>query len=98
MRRTGLHLEVIRDKDTIYEQLLKSKSKGYQLAICYRTDDNLTVRICRVSDVSCGNNGIQITLRANAEDGVFSGQITESVIGLEKIESIYPIHAFQKSS
>lgn len=91
-----LHSEVIRDKETIYEQLLQSKSLDYQLAICYRTDDHLIVKICHVDDVSQGNDGVQVTLRTKSADETVPGE-TEAVISLDKIESIYPIHAFRKS-
>ena len=85
-----LHFEVIRDKDMIYAELLQSKSMGNLLAICYKKDENLIVKICNVEDIIRANGGVQITLKSVPNEAT-----TDGVIGLEKIESIYPIHAFR---
>ncbi len=89
-RDMQLHFEVIRDKDMIYAELLQSKCMGNQLAICYKKDENLIVRICNVEDITRANDGVQITLKS-----VPNEDTNDAVIGLEKIESIYPIHAFR---
>jgi hypothetical protein len=84
----ALHFEVIRDKEMINTELLHSKSMGYQLAVCYRDDERLVVRICNVMDIAQNGNSVAVTLRSDAN--------SELIIGLDTIESIYPIHAFRK--
>ena len=89
MRGMELHFEVIRDKETIYAELLQSKSMGYQLAVCYKNGENLIVKICNVKDVTSKDQSVQIILRSEPND-----DSSEAVVELEKIESIYPIHEF----
>jgi hypothetical protein len=86
-----LHFEVIRGKDAIYAELLQSKSMGYQLAICYHSGENLIVKICNVSDVVPGADGFQVNLRPESTEDV-----SNNIIPLDQIESIYPIHEFPK--
>jgi hypothetical protein len=86
-----LHFEVIRDKETIYAELLQSKSMGHQLAVCYRNGENLIVKICNVKDVTGQDQAVQIILCSGPNDAS-----SEAVVPLENIESIYPIHAFLK--
>jgi hypothetical protein len=90
MRDMALHFEVIRDKQTIHSELLQSKAMGYQLAVCYRDDQNLNVKICNVMDIVQNADNVVITLRSESTE---NGEI---VVDLETIESIYPIHMFQK--
>jgi hypothetical protein len=86
-----LHFEVIRGKEAIYSELLQSKSSFYQLAICYRNDNNLYVKICNVTDIADGIDDVAVTLRSEPGDNG-----SEVVIGLNSIESIYPIHPYRK--
>jgi hypothetical protein len=90
MRDMALHFEVIRDKATIQTELLQSKTMGYQLAVCYRDDENLNVKICNVIDIVQNADSLAVTLRSASE------KTHDIVVGLETIESIYPIHVFQK--
>jgi hypothetical protein len=90
MRDMALHFEVIRDKETIHSELLQSKTMGYQLAVCYRDEQNLNVKICNVVDIVQNPGRIVVTLRSESNE---NGEIE---VGLETIESIYPIHMFQK--
>jgi hypothetical protein len=86
-----LHFEVIRDKEAIYAELLQGQSLGYQLAICYNSDGKLIVKICIVTNIAMGIDGIVITLRGHPNDAA-----TEVKVALNSIESIYPIHPFLK--
>ena len=87
-----LHFEVIRGKEAIYSELLQSKSSRYQLAICYTNDKNLNVKICNVTNVTNGIDGVLVTLRSEPGGDTSS----EVVIALDSIESIYPIHPYLK--
>jgi hypothetical protein len=89
MRSMELHFEVIRGRDAIHAELLQSKSAGYQLAICYHSGENLIVKICNVSDVVPGLDGLLVNLGPESN-------AAENVIPLDQIESIYPIHEFPK--
>jgi hypothetical protein len=88
MKGMALHFEVIRDKESINTELLQSKSTGHQLAVCYRDDERLVVRICNVMDIAQNGSSVAVTLRSDSN--------SEIIIGLDTIESIYPIHAFRK--
>ena len=78
---------VIRDKHSIYSQLLQSESAKSHLAVCYNSDGKLIVKICRVKDIGPEDNG-NVTLVSPEED---QADIT---IQLKHIESIYPISGF----
>ena len=90
MRDMALQFEVIRDKQTIHSELLQSKAMGYQLAVCYRDEQNLNVKICNVVDIVQNPDRVNVMLRSE------SNANEEIVVDLETIESIYPIHMFQK--
>jgi hypothetical protein len=90
MRDMALQFEVIRDKETIRTELLQSKAMGYQLAVCYRDEQRLNVKICNVIDIVQNPDRVVVTLRSESND---NGDMD---VGLETIESIYPIHMFRK--
>ena len=90
MRDMALQFEVIRDKETIHRELLQSKTVGYQLAVCYRDEQNLNVKICNVIDIVQNADRVVVSLKSE------SSEHGEIMVGLETIESIYPIHMFQK--
>lgn len=91
MRGMELHFEVIRDKEAIFAELLQSQSLGYQLAICYNRDGKLIVKICVVTDIVRGMDGVVVSFRSEPNDVT-----TEDKVSMDCIESIYPIHAFLK--
>lgn len=91
MRGMDLHFEVIRGKEAIYSELVHSQSLGHQVAICYRMEDKLIVKICMITGIAQGIGGMVIRFRSQPDE-----MKTEMLIALDAIESIYPIHAFQK--
>lgn len=85
-----LHFGMIRDKDGIYAGLIQSQSFNRQLAICYKSEGKLLVKICSVARVEQAKDTVMTTVVPQPE-GPGSKPIT---LLLEDIESIYPIHAF----
>jgi len=88
MRSIEVHMGVIRDKQGIYSALLQSQESNQQLAICFNSDGKLLVKICTVLDIAGSNDGVKVILRQTDEIE------KETTIMLDRIESIYPIHAF----
>lgn len=89
MRGTEEHIGVIRDKPGIYAGLVQSQATGQQLAICYRQDDKLIVKICLVKEVTGDHNGAKVVLHMPEHP------TDELRVELEQIESIYPIRDYQ---
>lgn len=84
-----IQMGVIRDRPGIYAGLLQSLSLAHQLAVCYNSDGKLLVKICTVVGITGENDGQMVALRT--EPGNPS---TETVVPLNRIESIYPIRDF----
>lgn len=91
MRSMQLHFEVIRDKESIYAELIQSQSLGYQLAVCFNDEGKLIVKICTVTAITNDNDRTLVTLRSDPADIT-----TECLVDLDSIESIYPMHVFLK--
>ncbi len=91
MRSMQLHFEVIRDKESIFAELIQSQSLGHQMAICFNDEGKLIVKICVVTEITYDNDRTLVTLRSDLVDVT-----TECVVALDSIESIYPMHAFLK--
>lgn len=89
MRSMEINVGLIRDKDGIYSGLLQSQSMNQQLAVCYRSEGKLIVKICVVKELNRENDP---TVTVVSPDETH----TETVVLLDHIESIYPIREFIK--
>jgi hypothetical protein len=89
MRSMEIHLGVIRDKEGIYSALLESQSTTRQLAVCFKSDGKLLVKICSVRHMVLRQDGVNVTLKSQTGD-----KDNETTILLEHIQSIYPIRDF----
>jgi hypothetical protein len=90
MRGTEEQAGLIRDKSGIYAGLVQSQSTGQQLAVCFRSDEKLFVRICLVKEVVSNEEGIRtILLIPETPDDTLT-------LDLHQIESIYPIHEYNR--
>lgn len=83
-----IHFGIIRDKQGIYTGLLESRSRHRQLAVCFKADSKLIVKISMVKRIDRRKDGTWVTL-ISPDDG--DNEIT---ILVDDIQSIYPIRAF----
>ncbi len=84
-----VNIGVIRDRQGIHAELLRSESTSRQLAICYISDGKLIVKISVVKKLKNTPEGIIVLLGATANDPPH-----ETVVPLDQIQSIYPISDF----
>lgn len=89
MRSMEIHLGVVRDKEGIYSALLQSQSMNRQLAVCFKHDGKLLVKICTVMDIVGDKDRLKVILKSHGED-----KERETTIPLNRIQSIYPIREF----
>jgi hypothetical protein len=85
-----LHFGVIRDKEGIYAGLIQSQSFNRQLAICYKSEGKLLVKLCSVVRIEQAKETVIVTVHPQPEE---PGSKPTTLL-LQDIESIYPMHAF----
>lgn len=83
-----IHFGIVRDKQGIYSGLLESRSRHRQLAVCYKSDGKLIVKICMVKRIERRKEGSLVTLFSPEDEN------SEITIPIDHIQSIYPIRAF----
>ena len=85
-----INVGLIRDRQGIYAGLLQSQAANRQLAVCYKSNDKLIVKISIVKELVSADAGTTVVLLSPDKTD------SETTIRLEDIESIYLISDFMK--
>lgn len=84
-----VHFGVIRDREGISSALVNSQTFHRQLAVCYKSDGKLLVKICTVGRIMGKRDGVRVVLKPSREE-----EGDEITIAVDQIQSIYPIRGF----
>lgn len=84
-----VHFGVIRDKQAISSALINSQTMKRQLAVCYKSEGKLLVKICTVGRIIGKRDGVRVVLKSAGEE-----EGDDLTIPFDHIQSIYPIRDF----